>query len=52
LTITGAFVSPIASRLIFSAASRYRSMMTGETNRRSAMLSNPLEELSAGSSRG
>ena len=47
--MTGAAGSPTASRLIFSAASRYRSMVAGETNSRSAILSKPLLALSGGS---
>ena len=50
LTITGISGSPTASRLILRAASRYRSIVAGETNNRSAMLSKPLLTLSAGSS--
>ena len=49
-TISGMFGSPTARRLILRAASRYRSMVAGETNSRSARLSKPLAELSAGSS--
>ncbi len=50
-TSGGSDWSPTATALSFCAADRYCSSCVDDTNSRSAMLSNPLLELSAGSNR-